>query len=170
MDREAWCAVVDGVSESWTRLSDWAEDIIILESVEYSIYISLFYNILLFLELVVSLTFYFCLIIHLPFIHWNLNHLPSYKTPQWAHWGDLLFPFPTCPPRVLHSLNWIAHLWASCSAHKEVAFHPLLGEPSFLYLGAQDFFILGLHSSCRTNLWEYVCKKWLLYLPLTVNE
>ena len=25
MDREAWCAVVHGVTKSWTRLSDWTE-------------------------------------------------------------------------------------------------------------------------------------------------
>ena len=25
MDREAWCAVIHGVSKSWTRLSDWTE-------------------------------------------------------------------------------------------------------------------------------------------------
>ena len=25
MDREAWCAVIHGVSKSWTRLSDWSE-------------------------------------------------------------------------------------------------------------------------------------------------
>ena len=25
MDREAWCAVVHGIPEGWTRLSDWAE-------------------------------------------------------------------------------------------------------------------------------------------------
>ena len=25
MDREAWCAVIHGVTKSWTRLSDWTE-------------------------------------------------------------------------------------------------------------------------------------------------
>ena len=25
MDREAWCAVVHGITKSWTRLSDWTE-------------------------------------------------------------------------------------------------------------------------------------------------
>ena len=25
MDRKAWCAVIHGVSKSWTRLSDWTE-------------------------------------------------------------------------------------------------------------------------------------------------
>ena len=25
MDREAWCAIVHGVTKSWTRLSDWTE-------------------------------------------------------------------------------------------------------------------------------------------------
>ena len=25
MDREAWCAVIHGVTKSWTRLSDWPE-------------------------------------------------------------------------------------------------------------------------------------------------
>ena len=28
MDREAWCAVVHGVTKSWTRLSDWTENVI----------------------------------------------------------------------------------------------------------------------------------------------
>ena len=26
MDREAWCAVIHGVTKSWTRLSDWTEE------------------------------------------------------------------------------------------------------------------------------------------------
>ena len=30
MDREAWCAVVHGVTKSWTRLSDWTELISVL--------------------------------------------------------------------------------------------------------------------------------------------
>ena len=36
MDREAWCAVVYGVSKSWTWLSDWTE--LVLENFNSEIY------------------------------------------------------------------------------------------------------------------------------------
>ena len=33
MDREAWCAVIHEVAESWTQLSDWTEGLIVKDGV-----------------------------------------------------------------------------------------------------------------------------------------
>ena len=38
MDREAWCAVVHGITKSWTRLSDWTELTLALAPLAVSAY------------------------------------------------------------------------------------------------------------------------------------
>ena len=48
MDREAWCAVIHGVTKSWTWLSDWTEQnwkiIEVEESVNINNYFGKFIN------------------------------------------------------------------------------------------------------------------------------
>ena len=43
MDREAWCAVIHGVTKSWTRLSNWSKVKTSLQSIAFSHHFSFFF-------------------------------------------------------------------------------------------------------------------------------
>ena len=96
MDREAWCAVVHGVAQSWTRLSDWTE-------LKLRVFVSL-----------KSFTTIICFSSHI-FEHWNLSLLTSLWLFSKTTFSIRHFSISRDSRSLRVSLCWEALKFLSCS-------------------------------------------------------